>query len=313
MSALKDKLQQLEDAHKAKLIDEEMLKLSREAVMKSFVDHKKGDQESQTKTIADHLAAVERRRLQQWRVAEERCATQRRSIASETDDQLRSAFTVLAKDKAVSPDDALVSLYAFFAQEEGLHFFRGLLARIPPGHPRIQAHNFFVASLANPAFLETYGEEIERLRWPLFPPGEEFAVLNMRLLTEGSVSAGGAYAGPPDVPSVFRRRSPQGGEYFAPLVTKQGQWGTDLTIVEDAVSALQNASISQEAKLAQVAKGLSQLHRVRDALRGPSDDAPRGRGRGRRGGSFGGGRGGSEFKPRGGETAPPTDPTKIFQ
>ena len=38
MASLKEKLQQLEDAHNAKLIDDEMLKLIRETVIKSFTE-----------------------------------------------------------------------------------------------------------------------------------------------------------------------------------------------------------------------------------------------------------------------------------
>ena len=298
VTAALDQIKELVSTNK--ISEEEATSMRALVFQRHEVRHAQHDME----VLAKHLSAADRRRLQPWRVAEERCQVQRDAILAQTPAAVRDAFVTRSKDHDVSPEDVLTAMYVFWGNEDALRFFRGLLARTQPGFARIQAHNFYVASLSDASFLESHGGSIEKLQWPLFPPDPSFATLNQRLLNEAGDPAGGD---PHSRPSVYRQVQPEGGEYWAAVQQTARGPAVDLSEVEAAVLNLQSTSVSTEAKLAHISRGLEQLHRARDSIRGlPPRSAPNYRSRGR-----GGGRGRGAVtgdQPRGGETtsqAPP--------
>lgn len=200
-------------------------------------------------TLAKHFAEQERRAREPWRAVEQRLAVEREALQATPPDELRAFFLDMARTQTLEPEDVLTGTYLLYGEEADRRFLAGLLQKKP--RERVQAHNFFVASMMPPQFLAAYGEHLLTLRYPLFPHTKEFSALNVRLLQETTAPTGGAAAATAERPSVYRRRDEAaGGEYLAPVQQHpSGAHVVDLTMVESAVVALQARCNALEQQL----------------------------------------------------------------
>jgi len=195
--------------------------------------------------LLEFFTAQERRTQQKWRPMAERLATQRQTLLEATITDRRALFADLAKNAMLSADDVIAGMYTLYADSTGQQLYVGFLLATN-GLARVQAHNFYVASLLPATFLETFGDLLGSCPWPLFPPDPAFGALNQKLLHEvkGADISGGAQSA--TLPSVFRHDSPSGGTALPVSQNQAGNLEVDMTLVEQAFNEVyQQMSVLQ--------------------------------------------------------------------
>ena len=141
----------------------------------------------------------------------------------------------------LSADEALTLGYLLWGTADDRKVFAGFLLR-RHGQARIAAHNFFVGSKREEAFLQVNGVALLSLARPLFPAETpELSTLNQRVLAEAQVTG----AGTNDTNNgIFRHAKPAddvvGGEFWAPVQATAQGFAVDLTPVEEAFKSLRN-------------------------------------------------------------------------
>lgn len=240
------------------------------------------------KSLVEYFTEAKMVERHKWLPQFSTAAAQRRTWTEESTEEKRKLFLAKAKASMVSPGDALLAMYLLFGDASALDVLRSLLIHTAPGEQRVNAHNLYIASLHPEHWRIAHGDTVATLKFPLFPPGEDFVILNQRLLDEASTGTevtGAGKARPPlsVLPSVFRPEPslPTGGEFWSPVQDTPSGPAVNLTVVEDAVSQIQR-----------------QLSFLQNRGRGGHQQNYRGRNRGR-GQSNGRGVG----YPRGGESS----------
>jgi len=254
-----------------------------------------------TNSLARHFASAEARARDVWRATSEKISADIDGIRRQTLEEQRDTFLDLAKNGMLSAEDALLGTYIFWGTPDDLHVLRGLLLQ-NRGAARLRAHNFFVAQHREESFLATHGEQLMKLRYPLFPAAKGFAALNERVLHEASREGTGGSDGKrhEHMAKIFATPDGVGGGYAPIGQLSDGAWYTD-------VSALEKAN----GELRRQVKGLeNKVQRLQDELRtgdsGPQHRGGRG-GRGYRGGR--GARGGDQVGDNSGLGKEPTPAT----
>lgn len=222
-----------------------------------------------TAVLAEHFRLEALRRVEPWRVALHMHESIFEQVRKQTSEQKQAMFLDLARNGLLSPEDVLTGTYLLYGCKEDLEMYSGLSLRLS-GHKRVVAHNWFVARQQEPAFVQIHGEIISKLQWPLFPPHPEFSAINQRLLTECAEVSGGAAQARSFVPSVYRRRDPSGGSFFAPVIDVGGQAAVDLGPAEDAVLALQQRLVALERQNAELQRKVQSTAAQPHSARAPS-------------------------------------------
>jgi len=188
-----------------------------------------------------YFEVQEQRKLDPWRYRESQMLAERNSIMAESDATLQSATIEMAKAAQFGPDEVLALSYLQYGNAEARKYFVGLLQR-KSGLQRMTAHNFYVASQAEPAFLDMWGAVLLYCPYPLFPAVEGFHNLNRMMLTavRDSYEAGANVHGGGDrvipQPAVYKRANKvTGGEYWAAVHTNaEGKQAVNLSEIESA-------------------------------------------------------------------------------
>eukprot|EP00796_Vickermania_ingenoplastis_P010514 gene10514-biopygen7479 len=114
--------------------------------------------------------------------------------AKQWEEKVRSAYMAKAKSGILSPLLALIGEYLLYSpdKEAGRQSLLEILYLQEPSK-RLSIHNWHILDLVSGA-TETHGPKVERLKMPLFPPGNaELEALNAKiLLLEGEVAGGSA-------------------------------------------------------------------------------------------------------------------------
>jgi hypothetical protein len=240
--------------------------------------------------LASYLEGSERRRVQPWRAQED---AGNRSIeatlkgTSISREDAKAAYVDRARSALISPADALVACYRWFADDAGKEFYDQLLFHTDDGPERVATHNWYVAKRLGEAFVNKHGATIATLPWPLFGWDNAFSALNTKILAEAAAPHG---AGPliERHCSVFRH-TPTGGAFPVPVqTTSDGQAYVDLGPADDAVRAIRKEMAQMQRTLAAEIRSLrlAMTPAPRDGRneqrRGGQRNAPRnGNGRGR--------------------------------
>lgn len=233
-------------------------------------------------SIVNYLEAAEARTREPWRGIRDVHRAGVKQLFSNADQNRRAIVTLavdLAKAGELSIEDAMSIQYVVFGSPEDHLFFSHILLRMS-GVDRIHAHNWYVAEMLGPVFIDTYGEILSRLEFPLFPNKEEFSGLNTRLLKWASEAPTGGGA-KKAIPPMFKNSTPKitGGEYWAPVLSTATGPAANLTEIESAFSTLTQRVTSLEHQTS-----------------ARSNKQQGYRGRGGRGGTFrGGGQGSPQF------------------
>jgi hypothetical protein len=233
--------------------------------------------------LAKTLDAIERRRLQSWRAAYERSSTFQASVlATQTLASCEVKMVEMCKAKMLTEEDVMALTYTLYAHKRASaqpsDHAASVTARVmyasilldKRGLDRITNHNWFVAKARGDEFLLEYGEKIEKLLFPLFPPMEAFHALNQQLLfTVDDSVTGGSTADSRKLGQAFFRQSGslEGGALPFPVnVDALGSAFVDLQPVGDHAKA--------------VDMRLAALERHASTQPQPTPQRARGRGRG---------------------------------
>ena len=226
--------------------------------------------------LTKHLKEQSLQRIAPFRVKEAQLASERESIAGDSEELQHRTTLDMAKSKQFYPEEVMMLTYVQYGKAEAQRFYVGLLQR-KSGLQRVVAHNFYVAAHCEPSFIATWGDVLTYCPYPLFPSGEGFTALNRTLLAEVQAAyemghvIGGDSTQPRDIPrpTVFKPTHaavPTGGEYR--VAVENGQ--VNLTEVEDSYVALKR-----------------DVDDLRQTVYSSLQGQPRGRGRGSYGPSYG--------------------------
>jgi hypothetical protein len=241
--------------------------------------------QGQDSSLREYFEAQEQRKLHTWKPTAQQLAEERQHLMGLTNAELHEQFANLARNSLLTATDAMVVPYLLSDSAEERRFFAALLM-CKRGAERVRAHNFYVGSVRETAFMGQYGTRLMSFPMPLLPPSwPELNAVNIKLLAELS-STDGAGDLPQHATPVFRAPNPSdviGGDYFAPIVhNAQGDAAVDLHEMQEFLAAMHG--------------GIQRL-RGRGSFAGHSGQQWRG-GQGRGGRS--GGRGRGYQYPRGG-------------
>lgn len=234
-----------------------------------------------TVDIAAHFAQESRERRQPFRRVEALLAAERAEVSATGKQALVDGYVDLLR---ASPQNfsewecLLLSSLLLLKQEDQLVVAASFLRK--QAEARATSWNFLIASLHPPSFIEAWGEKLEGLGFPLFPPHPGLATRNLQILKVSGPTGGGS----PGSPALFAphtsfskegikgikgtkgthasSRDLDGGGYI-PVGEIQGALYADTTSVESALAASQQEVGRLRAQIGGLERKLQRLQQPR--------------------------------------------------
>jgi len=217
------------------------------------------------KALVAHFERAEKREVEPWRIQAERFETRRNAWHAEDQKNLQKAFLDLAKAGGLTQIEILLGSYCLYGNDDALKFLAALIVREQPCD-RIRSHNFLVGSLMGSDFMLQYGDLLENLSVPLYPPQDAFSALNTQLLrtarSEHQRGVTGGHAPRATLGDIFGATISDPSGAGLPVVQGQNGWEVDTTPIESAFNEVYN----QLAVLTREIKALKEGEKLTETL-----------------------------------------------
>jgi hypothetical protein len=212
---------------------------------------------------------------------------------------VKKKVVAMAKDGMLTEQDVM-ALTPLFLDDENARLHATAIVLYPSPAHRVALHNWLVARVLGEAFESHHGDAICTLMRPLFPPGEEFALLNQRLFAAANEVQGGGTAdqprlyacdkGKPERGNAFATTAQGGAPFFPVQSDGAGGYAVDMGDVATGYSAMQGKIAAQDQQIASLKRDLDRLRKAQTGAQQPAQANPnssqanehdaRGRGRG---------------------------------